>query len=226
MLLSNRAAPRTFHIAPATAQHTVTALRPRPAFGFPDDSAAAREAETACAFLSGPGRTLLQSGAYGFLNTMTWRPRQPVEDGAIGRAMGRVFPSHLRPADILVMYERGEVWVVDADGGIQRCALSFADLLDYPEANALGEVPRSTTFGTNLCADLVAVMGQTIGGFGRREETCVRVGRPVRITAKDFAALVIAILYQDAEARTNRQAVLGLKQIITDVRVLGASDAY
>ena len=224
-MISNRQPRTAFRIASAGAGHTVSALRPRRDAGFPGDTDAPFRPETARAFVEDAAAALVLAGAYGYVTTMTWRPRNPVEPDETGRAMRRVFPARLGPGDILVMHESGEVWVLDAEGGAQRCGCSFADLMGYPAANALGEMARSTVLRTNRVDDLLWMLSQTVRGWGRREETCLRVGRPVRITAEDFAKLAMTLIDHQARSRSEDPDAPGIRDILTDVAVCGVEAA-
>lgn len=223
-MISNRQARAAFRIAPAGAGHTVTALRPWRDAGVPDDTDPPAGPEAAPT-LADDAAARLQAGGGRHLMTMTWRPRTPVAPEETGRAMRGIFPVRLRPGDLLVMHEHGEVWQIDAEGRIERCERSFADLLGYPAANALGEIPRSTVLRTNRVDDLLWMLSQTVRGWGRREETCLRVGRPVRITAEDFAKLAITLIDHQARARSADPAAPGIRDILTDVAVCGLEAA-
>ena len=223
-MISNRQPRAAFRIAPIGAGHTITALRPRHAANALGEADPLADPASATA-LADAAAARIQAEGGRHLMTMSWRPRSPVDPEHVGRAMRGVFPVQLHTGDLLVLHERGEVWIVDAEDGVQRCACSFADLLGYPAANALGEIPRSTVLRTNRVDDLVWMLSQTVRGWGRREETCLRVGRPVRITAEDFAKLAITLIDHQARARSEDPDAPAIRAILTDVAVCGVEAA-
>jgi hypothetical protein len=224
-MLSNRASAKPFRIAPSALTFTVTAMRPKVEQGFPGDTDHHGADATAVAFLQETGSRLFQEGAYAYLATATWRPREAPDATTFGPAMKAAFTRPLKPGDLLLVYEIGTAWVV-TEAGIQEVPGGLADLAGYPQAKALGENPRSAKFLTTQPRDLIPILSQTFKDWNRVMEDRVRLQRPIRVTMQDFAKLVVTILYQDAEAAAKDETVLGLRQVLRNVTVEGLDDAY
>ncbi len=200
-MLSNRNSKPAFRITPGVATHTASIFRPSKKAGFPFADERYRDPAAVLEFLATTGSELMRAGFYRHCTTMMWRPRTPPGEDGFGQAVRAGLRITLHPGDLVVVHERNAAWVVDGDDRMRAVGPSFAAMLGYPGAAALGTQPRATRITAGDTDRLIWVLANTVRGWTKRDEAMVRMRRPIRLTFEDFAKVAITLMDQRCRAQ-------------------------